>query len=93
MNIATTIINNSEVGGVDVVTLLIAIIIALVQAIIFGLASSKIADEKGRSSAGWFWLGFFLGIIGVMIASCLSIQHARTSDYRNTENYIDKLSK
>ncbi len=42
----------------------------LVMAVIFGLIGQAIGKGKGRASAGW-WLGFLLGIIGVIIIACL----------------------
>jgi hypothetical protein len=40
-------------------------------AIVFGLIGTAIGKGKGRAGAGW-WLGFLLGIIGVIIIACLS---------------------
>jgi uncharacterized membrane protein YeaQ/YmgE (transglycosylase-associated protein family) len=48
-----------------------AIGIWLVIAIIFGLIGTAIGKGKGRAGAGW-WLGFLLGIIGVIIIACMS---------------------
>jgi hypothetical protein len=42
----------------------------LVAAVIFGLIGQAIGKPKGRAAAGW-WLGFLLGIIGVIIIACL----------------------
>lgn len=32
---------------------------------------AKITANKGRGGVGGFWLGFFLGPLGVLIALCL----------------------
>lgn len=31
-----------------------------------------IASKKGRNAVGWFFGGVFLGVIGLIIVSCLS---------------------
>jgi len=43
----------------------------IVLAIVFGLIGTAIGKGKGRADAGW-WLGFLLGIVGVIIIACLS---------------------
>lgn len=48
------------------------IIFSLVLRVIFGAISGAIASGKGRSTAGWFFGGFFLGLIGIIIVACLS---------------------
>lgn len=39
--------------------------------LIFGLIAAAIASRKGRSVLAWFFGGFFLGVIGVVIVACL----------------------
>lgn len=39
---------------------------------IFGAIAAAIAHTKGRSVIGWFFGGFFLGLIGIIIIACLS---------------------
>lgn len=46
--------------------------IGIVVGIICGVISACIASSKGRSAVGWFFGGFFLGIIGLIILACLS---------------------
>lgn len=45
------------------------LIIGLVVALVCGLISSTIAKNKGLPAAGYFFLGFLLGIIGIVIAA------------------------
>jgi hypothetical protein len=33
---------------------------------------SAIANSKGRSAVGWFFIGFFFGLIGIIVIACLS---------------------
>lgn len=42
--------------------------------IIFGHFSGKIALDKGRDYNNYFWLGFLLGLIGLLIVSLMSDQ-------------------
>ena len=47
------------------------IAVQLIIAGICGMVAALIASHKGRSSVGWFFAGFFLGIIGVVVVACL----------------------
>ncbi len=46
--------------------------IHLVLGLIFGTLAALVAGGKGRSAVGWFFGGFFLGLIGLIIVLCLS---------------------
>lgn len=59
---------------------------------LFGFFAWKIADNKGRGGAGIFCLGFFLGIIGVLIALCLSDQRVYDQPPAN-ESYFSRMEK
>ena len=39
---------------------------------ICGVIAAAIASAKGRNVVGWFFGGFFLGLIGIVIVACLS---------------------
>jgi hypothetical protein len=41
-------------------------------ALIFGLGTALIANSKGRNPVGWFFIGFIIGIIGLIIVLCMS---------------------
>lgn len=79
------------------------VVFCVVQAIVFGLASSQIAEEKGRPSAWYFWLGFLLGVTGMAITLSLERRHSlpggyeeyikEQHTYEETQDYIKKLSK
>ena len=43
----------------------------LIWSIIFTIACSYIANEKGRSAGAWAILGFFFGLIALLIIICL----------------------
>lgn len=46
-------------------------VVQLILLCIFGAAAAAIANSKGRSTVGWFFGGFFLGLIGIIIIACL----------------------
>ena len=46
--------------------------------LIFGVACSLIANSKGRSAVGWFFIGFFIQWIGLIIILVLSNEADRT---------------
>ncbi len=60
-------------------TIVIYCIAGLVYGVIFGFVSMKISENKGRSPNEGFWLGFFLGIIGLIIVALLPANEAAIS--------------
>ena len=48
------------------------LVFQLVIGLVLGFVAAAIASNKGRSGVGWFFGGFFLGLIGVIIVACLS---------------------
>lgn len=46
----------------------VILLIILAQALVFGFASMAVAGSKNRDKMPYFLLGFFLGIIGLLIA-------------------------
>ncbi len=48
------------------------IIIQLIIQCVLGAVAAAIANGKGRSTVGWFFGGFFIGLIGIIIVACLS---------------------
>ncbi len=44
----------------------------LIVGVICGIISALIASNKGRNAFGWFFGGFFLGIIGIVIVAVIS---------------------
>lgn len=49
-----------------------AIFINLIIHCIMGAIAAAIANSKGRSTVGWFFGGFFITLIGIIIVACLS---------------------
>ena len=64
--------SSSSVYGAMMVTYIVAGVIGLIAGIAFGYFSGKIASKKGYSFGGFFALGFFLGVIGLVIALVIS---------------------
>jgi uncharacterized membrane protein YeaQ/YmgE (transglycosylase-associated protein family) len=48
------------------------LIFGLIMGVVWGAVASGIMKKKGRSSGAGWALGFFLGLIGVIICACLS---------------------
>lgn len=48
------------------------LVLRLVICVICGVAAAAIASSKGRSVVGWFFGGFFLTLLGIIIVACLS---------------------
>ncbi len=59
--------------------------IQLIFGTICGVIAAAIASHKGRNVAGWFFGGFFLGIIGVIIVACLSNRKVERQYRRQAE--------
>jgi len=59
--------------------------VQLVIAAVCGIVAAAIASGKGRSAVGWFFGGFFLGIIGIVIVAVLSNKKQETYYRRQTE--------
>ena len=49
-----------------------AVILFVLLPVLMGYIASRIAKKKDRSVGGFFALGFFLGIIGIIIAAVVS---------------------
>ena len=43
------------------------LIVWIIAAVVFGLVSKKINEDRGRE--GGFWWGFFLGVIGIIVVA------------------------
>lgn len=57
---------------------------AFVVCLIFGVICALIASSRGRSPVGWFFIGFFTHIIGLILV--LVLQNLQT--VRAKENYL-----
>ena len=62
-------------------------IFVIIFCVICGFITGGVAASKGRSSVGWFFVGFFLDILGIIIVACLSDENQRTQ----LQSQIDEL--
>jgi Na+/melibiose symporter-like transporter len=44
----------------------------LIILFIFAIITAAIASSKGRTPVGWFFIGFFTGLIGLILVLCMS---------------------
>jgi hypothetical protein len=65
-----------------------SLVIQLIAVIVCGAIAAAIASHKGRNAVGWFFGGFFLGLIGIIIVSCLPnlIEKRRREQHVDQEN-------
>ena len=61
------------------------IVLQLIGGVVFGVISAVVASSKGRNAVGWFFCGFFIGLIGLIIIACLP----NLNEERNRRNYVD----
>ncbi len=65
--------------------------IQLIVMTVCGVIAAVIASHKGRSVAGWFFGGFFLGLIGVIIVACLANVKEQKAHREQTERERHRL--
>lgn len=56
--------------------------VVVVGWLICGVITMLIASSKGRSTVGWFFIGFLTGIIGIILIIVLD---SKKKDYRDAE--------
>ena len=60
--------SNLTAGASDLATAAPVVLIGYgIYGIIFGISCSWLATQKGRSGGNWFFVGFLLGIIGLLL--------------------------
>lgn len=60
----------------------------IAQALIFGFSTSYIAGQKNRDKLTWFFIGFFLGFIGLIV-----IAASRVQENQGYNNSVSNFSK
>jgi energy-coupling factor transporter transmembrane protein EcfT len=50
--------------------------------VLFAFICSKIAKRKGRNPVTWFYLGFFFGLLGLIIIALLPSRHFQNLSYQ-----------
>jgi len=64
-------------------------LIQLIFMCVFGGACAAIANSKGRSPVGWFFIGLLLGCVGLIIILCLSNEN----EAREKERIQDDVNR
>jgi len=54
--------------------------IIIAQAVLCGALSSWLATQKGCDGSNWFWVGFLLSVLGVIVAAGMPKKEAPTID-------------
>jgi hypothetical protein len=65
------------------------LVIQLIARIICGAIAAAIASHKGRSAVGWFFGGFFIVIIGIIIVACLP----NLNETRRRDQYVQQENR
>lgn len=55
-----------RLGGFQVLFMCFWLLIGLAGFVVFGCVTSQIARSKGRDATGWFFLGAFTGLFGLV---------------------------
>ena len=62
------------------------LLVQLIIVLIIGCITAAIARSKGRNAVGWFFVGFFAGLIGIIIVLCLP----NLKEQRARQAYADR---
>jgi hypothetical protein len=63
--------------------------VIIVLWVICGIVSAVIANAKGRSVVGWFFLGLIFGVLAVIIIACLRSNQASMTDVLAAQKLIE----
>ncbi|MBN1441611.1 MAG: DUF4339 domain-containing protein [Planctomycetes bacterium] len=67
------------------------LVVQLLVMVAFGVAAALIAAHKGRNPIGWFFVGFFVTCIGLIIVLCMSNLKEEEARWRHAENERRRL--
>ena len=67
--------------------------VQLIIGLICGAIATAIASGKGRSAVGWFFAGFFIGLIGIIIIACLSNLNEEDAERRRSSQERRRLQE
>jgi len=67
------------------------VIVQLIIGLICGGIAAAVASQKGRSPVAWFFGGFFLGLIGLVIVACLPNLKEQEAHRRRLESESRRL--
>ena len=69
------------------------LITSLFFCLVFAFVCSSMAKSRNRGSVLWFFLGFFLGLIGVILLACLGRGTKGMKRCTNCAEYIFNQAK
>lgn len=72
--------------GTGLVVIIVPVLIGLGVKVGLGILVGKIAQNKGYGFAGFFILGLFFFLIGLIVALCLSDKNQQSSNITNVIN-------
>ena len=71
-------------------TIAIYCVVGIIYGVIFGFVCRNISENKGRSPDEGFWIGFILGIIGLVIVALLPANEKSISESKIAEGTYKK---
>jgi len=60
------------------------LLVSVIYRLICAACAAAIASRKGRSTVGWFFGGFFLGVVGIIIVAVISNRKELETERRRT---------
>ena len=67
--------------------------LTLILRVVCGIIAAAIASSKGRNVAGWFFGGFFIGLIGIIIVACLPNLRQQRERMRQMESSRRRMAE
>ncbi len=71
----------------------VVILFVIVLNIIIGAVTSHVASEKGHDPTGWFFLGFFTGLVALAIICAAPSEYPYSYESDKYERISEKMSK
>ena len=75
-----------------VIVFVIGLLVSIGFGILCGIVTKKIVERKGYS-AHWFWLGFFLGVWGIIIALIMTLFNSKEDVKLKNVELLNKYKK
>jgi uncharacterized membrane protein YeaQ/YmgE (transglycosylase-associated protein family) len=69
------------------------VFISLFLGVICGIIAAVIAANHGRSAIGWFFIGFFLGLVGIILAAVLPSLKVDRDRYSRQHRFNRRISE
>ncbi|MYD19735.1 MAG: hypothetical protein F4246_10205 [Rhodothermaceae bacterium] len=66
------------------------LLVIILIPVVFGILCAAIAENKGRDGIGWFFIGFFLTVIGLVIALIVKPDHVELNKRKVADGGFNK---